>query len=109
MQDLIFELVLRACREQVVLHHALENGMELLTCPHEQTALIAVGYPRERAHQASAETVLRKRAVQLPLLGAWLPAVLPDGGWYLVRRLPSPERTFIPVEQELTAVQELLA
>ncbi len=109
MQDLILQLVLRACREQVVLHHALDNGMELLTCPHEQTAVIGLGYPRERAHQARPETVLHKRAAQLPLLSAWLPAVLPDGGWYLVRRLSAPELDCIPAEPELSALQELLA
>lgn len=84
---------------------SLPDGMQLLAYPTPDGALVALGFERAAAHRVRAETVLRKRAEQLPRFGAWLPAMLHDGSWYVVRRVP--DGAALAVEQ-LQVARELL-
>jgi hypothetical protein len=111
-QELVERLIHRARTEQVVMCQALPDGTQLLAYPLERGALVALGFAREGAHRVQADAVLRKRAGQLARLGAWLPAMLTDGSWYVVRRVGvgvDGAGDSAPDEAELLAARELLA
>lgn len=111
MEQLVQQLMQGARREQVVLQQALDNGMTLLAYPLPQGAVIALGYTREEAHRVQADTVLRRRSAALARCGAWQPAMLADGGWFLARRVDARADDSLPAlgVGELQAALELLA
>ena len=112
-QELVERLIHRARTEQVVMCQALPDGTQLLAYPLGRGALVALGFAREGAHRVQADAVLRKRAGQMARLGAWLPAMLADGRWYVVRRVGVDAGggggAAAPDEAELLAARELLA
>lgn len=111
MEQLVQELMQGARREQVVLQQGLDNGMTMIAYPLPDGAVIALGYAREQAHRIQAETVLRRRSAALARCGAWQPAMLSDGGWFLARRLDARADDSLPALDlgELQAAMELLA
>lgn len=108
MEELARRLVLGARKEQVVVSQALSNGMQMLAYPLPEGAVVALGYPREQAHLVQTETVLRRRSRDMARFGPWLPSMLADGGWYLVRRLEDGRSSGL-TERDMQAALELLS
>lgn len=110
MQELMMELVRRAHMERTVALAGLADGMQLLAYPMDDGVLIGLGLENERAQRIDPARVLQKRAGDMPRLGHWLPVVLKDGGWYVVKRLPSFHLAMATLdEHDLAAAAELLA
>lgn len=112
MEQLVVQLVKRACAEQVVTSSKLANGMQLLAYPLAAGVLIAIGLERDLAYRINAESLLRKRSADPARFGAWLPALFADGSCYVVRRLlhfnHGSEASPLSLD-ELAAAQELLS
>lgn len=114
MDEVLERIVQRACREQVVASRTMESGMQLLSYPMTGAVLVGVGFGRERASMTKLDEVLRRRAESPERFGAWLPALLADGSWYVVRRAPNLNpgtdgaAPILP-PAELAAAKELLA
>ena len=112
MEQLVMQLVHRACSEQVVASHALANGMQLLAYPLESGALVGLGFERDLAHRIPPETLIRKRSSHPARFGAWLPTLFADGSCYVVRRIShfslEPGASALSAD-DLMAAQELLS
>jgi len=103
------ELIDRARRDESVYAQLLADDTQLLVYPLAQGALVALGYERGRAHLVRIDDMLRRRARQLSLIGAWLPLMLADGSWYLARRLDEADGAVaLPGDVELAAVRAVL-
>lgn len=111
MQDIASRLVRQARDGQVVMQQAQADGLQLLAYPLPDGALVALGYDRDNAHRVMPETALRRRGAMPSRYAAWLPAMLGDGGWYLVRCLRDDGRgeAVVPDDGQWQAARELLA
>lgn len=112
MDEVLERIAQRACREQVVASRTMESGLQLLSYPMTGAVLVGLGFGREHASMTKLDEVLQRRAENPARYGAWLPTMLADGSWYVVRRAPYPERdraTPILPPAELAAAKELLA
>ena len=110
-EDLIYQN-LRQAGSQSTANTTLPTGLQLLVYPLEDSLLIGVGFEAEQGRQIQAEAVLRKRSWNLERYGAWLPAQLLDGSWYVVRRLQKSrflENGPLLPNSALLLAQELLA
>lgn len=105
------DLVRQARQGDVVMCQSLADGLQLLAYPLPDGALVALGYARENAHLARPEDVLRRRGAAPQRYTAWLPAMLGDGSWYLVRRLrdDAAGAAAMPDAAQWQAARELLA
>jgi hypothetical protein len=104
--------LLRQARDgQVVMRQAQDGGLQLLAYPLADGALVALGFERDSAHRVQAERVLRRRTLQPARYAGWLPAMLGDGSWYLVRRLREQAggQVAVPDSAAWQAACELLA
>lgn len=108
MEKLIDDLIARARAGQTVLTHRLDDGQGLLAYPLADGALVAIGQSGQAARHLDAEQLLRERSRQLPRMGSWLPALLQDGSWYLVRRIGMSGAIAAPSDDEIAAVRKLL-
>jgi hypothetical protein len=88
MQELLREIMKRAHTEQSVATVTLADGTALLAYPMDSGMLVGVGMEGEYAQRVDAARLLHKRAGDMARFGAWLPAQLKDGAWYVVKRLP---------------------
>lgn len=112
LEELITEAAAKAQSGEVVVTRRLATGLQLLVYPLEDSLLIGVGFEAEQGRQIQAEAVLRKRSRNLERYGAWLPAQLLDGSWYVVRRLRKSrflENGPLLPNSALLLAQELLA
>lgn len=112
LEELVIELAAKAQFEERVVIRKLSTGLQLLVYPLADNLLVALGFEAERGRQVRAEAVLRKRSQNLKRYGAWLPAQLLDGSWYVIRRLRKPrfpESGSVLSNDALTVAQELLA
>ncbi|RSZ61105.1 hypothetical protein HF313_16420 [Massilia atriviolacea] len=111
MEDIAARLVRQARHDQVVMQQPQEDGLQLLAYPLPDGALVALGFGRYSAHRVLPERVLRRRAVQPSRYAGWLPAMLGDGSWYLVRRLrdDASGQPALPDSAQWQAARELLA
>jgi hypothetical protein len=112
MQQLIDRLIQRARDQQVVLCQPLKGELQLLVYPLEDGVLLALGFGRHATARVDAEAVLRRRSAEPARFGAWLPAMLSDGSWYVLRRLAEEgpaRRVTAPPAEQLQAAEELLA
>ncbi|MYM98644.1 hypothetical protein [Duganella vulcania] len=87
MEQLAARLLRQARDGQLVVRQAQEDGLQLLVYPLPDGALVALGFDRDRAHRVLPERVLRRRAAMPERYSGWLPAMLADGSWYVVRRV----------------------
>jgi len=110
MNQLLAELWRTAQMEQVVAGHSLDNGLHLLVYPLDFGALVGLGFNRDTAHRVHPESVLRRRSHNMQRFGAWMPAMLSDGGWYVVRRVEGAADSVGDAfnADELGAAQELI-
>lgn len=111
MGALIARLIERARSGQVVLSQPLQGDLQLLVYPSPDGVLLALGFARDSGVRVDADAVLRKRSAALARYGAWLPAMLSDGSWYVVRRFDEDLLGAVapPSEQDLQVAGELLA
>ncbi|WP_143751333.1 hypothetical protein [Collimonas sp. PA-H2] len=86
----MLNLVNAAQRERAVASQCIEDDITLLAYPLADGVLVGIGYGGGRAHEVKTETVLERRAHNFSRYGAWLPAMLKDGSWYLLRRITGP-------------------
>ncbi len=105
------QLVRQARDGQVVMQQPQADGLSLLAYPLADGALVALGFAREHAHRVQPHSVLQRRASMPARYGAWLPAMLGDGSWYVVRRLrdTSSGEATLPDAAQWQAARELLA
>ncbi|MFB9241712.1 hypothetical protein IV454_18740 [Massilia antarctica] len=104
--------LLRQARDgQVVMRQAGDDGLQLLAYPLPDGALVALGFGRDSAHRVLPERVLRRRTLMPARYGRWLPAMLGDGSWYVVRRLrdDASGQAALPDAAQWQAARELLA
>lgn len=87
----LMELASHALRERAVASQALENGLHLLVYPAESAILIALGYKADTVRRSVLSAVLHRRAEDLARFGQWMPALMADGAFYVVRRVRSYE------------------
>lgn len=108
---LIRQLGQRARAQQVVATHTLDSGLVLLLYPLPQGYLLGLGWGATQVHRLTLVDVLRRRVAALSRYGAWLPATLLDGSFYLVRRLSEVEQESDDTtlsEEALVIARELL-
>ena len=105
------QLVRQARDGQVVMQQPQADGLSLLAYPLADGALVALGFARDSAHRVQPHSVLQRRASMPARYGAWLPAMLGDGSWYVVRRLrdTSSGEATLPDAAQWQAARELLA
>lgn len=105
------QLVRQARDGQVVMQQAQADGLCLLAYPLPDGALVALGFARDSAHRVRPDRVLQRRASMPARYGAWLPAMLGDGSWYVVRRLRdhAAGEAALPDAAQWQAARELLA
>lgn len=111
MQEILTQLVQRACAEQVVASAATADGLHLMVYPLEQGGiLVGVGIEGERAQLLNPEMLLYKRSRDLERFGSWMPSLFADGSWYVARRIVTFD-VDLPVltQDDLDAAEELLA
>ncbi|MGH8807031.1 MAG: hypothetical protein ACREX0_04030 [Noviherbaspirillum sp.] len=105
-------LIQAASTQHAVVAQELTNGMQLLVYPMDEGLMVGFGYESYAAHKARPEQMVRKRSEDMRRFGAWHPAMLADGGLYVVRRLRQlgTDRGTSPLsEDELLAAEELLS
>lgn len=111
LEELLTEAAEKANSEKMVATRKTSSGMQLLVYPMDDSLLVALGFETERGRQVRAEEVLRKRSRNMARYGAWLPAQLLDGSWYVVRRLDAPhfpQGGLLLSNNDLSFAQELL-
>lgn len=110
LQELMAQLVKRADLEQSVAVASMEDGLHLLAYPLDNGMLVGLGLEGERAQRVDAALLLQRRAGDMARFGAWLPAQLKDGAWYVVKRLPPFDLDNLALdENDLEAAGELLS
>ena len=109
LQDLLMELARRATVEQAVAQATVEGDLRMLVYPLEHGLLVGLGVEGARAQSAQATRILYRRAADMARFGAWLPARLKDGSWYVLKRMPVAASGPAPLlETDLEAAAELL-
>jgi hypothetical protein len=112
MEQLLMQLARRAHDERVVAAQTLENGMRLLVYPLERGVIVGLGFERDLAHLVHPESLVQRRSMHLSRFGAWLPAMLADGGFYAVRRCDyfNPASSMpVLTDDDLMVAQELMS
>lgn len=111
MEQVAAQLVREARDGQVVMQQAQDDGLHLLAYPLADGVLVALGVERASAHRVRPETVLQRRASMPARYAGWLPAMLGDGSWYVVRRLRDHAQgeAALPDAAQWQAARELLA
>lgn len=109
-QEILTQLVQRACAEQVVASAATPDGIHLMVYPTEEGMMVGVGIEGERAQLLNPEMLLYKRSRDLERFSSWMPSLFADGSWYVVRRIVTFD-VDLPVltQGDLDAAEELLA
>jgi hypothetical protein len=109
-EKIVRELVSEACATQEVVSSSIQGGFHLVAYAHEQIILVAVGVQAQQSRNQEPTSILLARGGNLQRYGAWLPAMLKDGAWYVVRRITNvPEEGSVLSEEDLTIAKELLA
>jgi hypothetical protein len=111
MEQIAGKLVRQARDGQVVMQQLLADGLQLLAYPLADGALVALGFERANVPGMLAQRVLGRRAAMPARYDPWLPAMLGDGSWYLVRRLcdDASGAVQLPDAAQWQAARELLA
>jgi hypothetical protein len=111
MEQSAAQLVRQARDGQVVMQQAQADDLQLLAYPLPDGALVALGFDRDSAHRVLPESALRRRAAMPARYAGWLPAMLGDGSWYVVRRLrdDASGEAALPDAAQWQAARELLA
>ncbi|NHZ91163.1 MULTISPECIES: hypothetical protein [Massilia] len=111
IENIAARLLRQAREEQVVMQQPYGDGLQLLAYPLADGALVALGFARDSAHRVQPDSVLRRRALQPARYAGWLPAMLGDGSWYVVRRLrlDAGGQPCLPDSAAWQAARELLA
>jgi len=106
------ELAGHALREGVVAGQTLDNGLHLLVYPTEAEILVALGYKADSVRREILFWVLRRRAGNVARFGKWMPALMADGAFYVVRRVRSVEQSDgLPLlsEHDMNDAEELIS
>lgn len=85
--EILLDMVLAARRERGVASLFMPDGTHLFAYPDDRGVIIGIGRGSEEAHQVQSQLVLRRRTENPARYGLWLPALLSDGCWFLLRRL----------------------
>ena len=108
----LMELAGYAVREGVVAGQTLDSGLHLLVYPAGSEILVALGYKADSVRREVLSWVLRRRAGNVARFGKWMPALMADGAFYVVRRIQSIEqRDGLPLlsEDEMNDAEELIS
>jgi hypothetical protein len=108
----LMELASHALRERAVASQGLENGLHVLVYPAESAILIAFGYKADKVRRGVLSAALHRRAGDVARFGQWMPALMADGAFYVVRRVRSFEpHDGLPLlsEGDMNDAQELIS
>lgn len=112
MEQILIQLAKRALVDQVVAAQTLANGLRLLIYPLERGLIVGVGFERDLACRVYPDSLLQRRSENISRFGAWLPSMLVDGSFYVIRRIEyyNPDDN-LPVltEDDLIVAQELVS